>query len=71
MKNVCSTFEHYVLNHNVLLLYIITWMDSESRGISIVRYIYVFYFFFFLFYYENNIYDVARMIHWYEILRIK
>lgn len=24
MKNVCSTFEHYVLNHNVLLSYIIT-----------------------------------------------
>lgn len=28
-------------------------------------------FFFFLFYCENNTYDVARMIHWYEILRIK
>lgn len=68
MKNVCSTFEHYVLNHNVLLLYIITWMDSESRGISIVR---LLFFFFFLFYCENNTYDVARMIHWYEILRIK
>lgn len=56
MKNVCSTFEHYVLNHNVLLLYTITWMDSESRGISIVRYIYVFYFFFFF-------YSIMRIIY--------
>lgn len=45
MKNVCSTFEHYVLNHNVLLLYIITWMDSESRGISIVRLLFFFFFY--------------------------
>lgn len=44
MKNVCSTFEHYVLNHNVLLLYTITWMDSESRGISIVRLLFFFFF---------------------------
>ena len=53
MKNVCSTFEHYVLNHNVLLLYIITWMDSESRGISIVRLLFFFFFF----------YSIVKIIH--------
>ena len=52
MKNVCSTFEHYVLNHNVLLLYIITWMDSESRGISIVRFLFFFFF-----------YSIVKIIH--------
>lgn len=52
MKNVCSTFEHYVLNHNVLLLYIITRMDSESRGISIVRLLFFFFF-----------YSIVKIIH--------